>query len=170
MEHRTEDRVKDRHKISHKKFVLAYLENKTIAQCAEAAGSHSKHLTQAGYAILARDEVKRDIHRLRGEVEKMADEGWIRGVMNLVKIAQGEGVNKPSTNKEIIEAMELIGKYRGLFTHKLEVEIGVLPRISHLSEEIQEVEAEVAEGPAILPIITDLDKQNSEDEDESEES
>lgn len=129
-------------KINKREFIRAYIDGKPIGECAKLAGSTSKYPQQSGWQLLSRPDVKAEIERLRGEIEKAADEGWRRGIMNIVKIASGEGVNKAATNRDVIDAMDLLGRYRGLFEQKIKLEVGVLPRVSHLSDEVQMIDAE----------------------------
>ena len=133
-------------------FVEAVLDGKTQWECIAAAGSKIPHGSPRVWYEYRRmrvnPKVVKMIEKKAGKALDMASYAFGQGVIALTAMIEtGECPDGSKARaKDIIEAMRLLGEYRGLFEEKVKIQLGVLPRISHLDGEVIGPSKQLPEG------------------------
>lgn len=127
--------------LSAKAFARAYVEGKSIAECAQLAGSLSKpeHLALVGHRLLRKDTVKGWIDIYRGRVEEIADRAFVDGITKLADLVREE-CKEARDIPAVVSALRLLGDYRGLLETKVKLELVALPRLSYISGEVLDID------------------------------
>lgn len=99
-------------------FVLEYIKDKNATRAAKAAGYSESTAYSQGQRLLKNVEVAAAIKAALGTVAdtcKMDAAMWLQDVMNIKTMATQDG-----NMKDALKALDMIGKYLGIYTEKNE--------------------------------------------------
>lgn len=130
-----------------KAFVDTYIQTGNLAESVRKAGYESKNPTAYGLELLKNQKIQAAIHARTAELENERTAttqevleylaSVLRGETTdevVINVGKGKGYTQPEkvkakvTNKDRLKAAELLGKVKGIFITKAEVDLqGVLP-------------------------------------------
>ena len=104
------------------RFINEYPKDFNATQAAIRAGYSANSAGVIAHRLLKNPRVAREIEKRRGEIEEKTDVQIGEIVKELRQLAFG---GRKATNTERLRALELLGKYKCMYTDKTEVKHGV---------------------------------------------
>lgn len=119
-----------------KAFTVEYMKDKNATQAAIRAGYSAKTAYSMGVQLLKNVEVKQAIEELQNAAQVKAGITVEKIVERINRIAE----DPAATNKDKLKADELLGKYLGMFTERVEMKGQIETTVSKLDGILSQLE------------------------------
>ena len=123
------------------RFINEYPKDFNATQAAIRAGYSANSAGVIAHRLLKNPRVAREIEKRRGEIDEKTDVEVGEIVAALRGMAFG---GKPATNSEQLKALDLLGRYKAMFTDRLRTEDIKTPELSEADiQEARQVATEL---------------------------